>query len=158
MTDRYMDMLKDSLEQKKKLLDEILLYTVQQKSMVEADKMDWDAFDQTVDDKAALIEKLEGLDSGFTAVYDRIRENLQKDKDYYKADIQEMQRLIKEVTDRSTSLMAAEERNKALVTARFQAEKKKFSQQRSATKATNSYYNAMNRINHIDPQLMDKKE
>ncbi len=158
VTDRYIEMLKDSLVAKRDLLDKILLYTVQQKSMVEAEKVDWDAFDKTVDEKAELIAKLDGLDNGFDAVYERIKENLKQDKDYYKADITEMQKLIQEVTDRSTSLMAAEQRNKTLVTNRFQMERKNISRQRSAQKATNSYYNAMNRINNVDPQLMDHKE
>lgn len=158
MTDRYIEILKDSLEKKKKLLDEILLYTVQQKSMAEADKIDWDAFDKTVDEKAVLIEQLEGLDEGFESVYERIRENLQKDKVYYQKDIEQLQQLIREVTDRSTSLMAAEQRNKAFITGRFQVEKRNINKQRSVSKATSSYYKAMNRINHIDPQLMDKKE
>lgn len=158
MTDNYVEMLKDSLLAKKEILEKLLMDTEKQKEIVSKEEVDWKTFDSLVDEKAELIEKLSGLDEGFDAVYNRMRENILANQDYYKNDIQVMQKLIQEVTDKSTSLMALEERNRVLVTNKFQAEKRNINQKRNVSKAAGSYYQSMNRINNIDPQLMDHKK
>lgn len=156
--EKYLQILSDSLIAKNKILLELIQESEHQASIVKEDVVDWNAFDESVEKKGALIEKLNQFDDGFEALYNRIREGLNQDRSKYKDQIVEIQKLITQVTESSSTLMATEERNKELVTNRFTVEKKRYKQQRVSSKAANNYYASMNKINYIDPQLMDKKK
>ena len=158
MIGSYLQILADSLKQKSDLLDRLVLESNRQAECVKAEKVDWTAFDESVEEKGRLIEELEKLDQGFDTVYDRIKEGLEEGREKYKNEILQMQELIRAVTEKSSNLMAVEQRNKQLVTNRFAEEKKKFSYQKVNAKVATNYYNSMNRINYVDPQLMDKKK
>lgn len=158
MVSQYLDSLKDSLILKSSLLSEVTELSYQQKEIVSAENVNWDEFDQLVDKKSELIDKLNNLDDGFETVYSRISSELESDKDKYKDRIINIQNLIKEVTEKSTSLMALEERNKVLVTNSFKKARQKISQNKVSNKVASSYYRAMSKVNYIDPQLMDKKK
>ena len=45
--------------------------------------------------KAALIEKLEQLDTGFESLYDKVKEELESNKEIHKDQIRQMQELIR---------------------------------------------------------------
>jgi hypothetical protein len=68
-----------------------------------------------------------------------------------------MQKLITEVTEKSVSIQAEEERNKALIESRFNREKNRIKSGRSSSRVARDYYNNMNKLNHIDSQFWDKK-
>ena len=68
-----------------------------------------------------------------------------------------MQKLIKEITDKSAKLSAEELRNKNLIEKKFREERNNIKQSKMGTKAALNYYQKMNKINVVDPQLMDKK-
>ena len=62
------------------------------------------------------------------------------------------------MTSPSTSIQADELRNRDLVTNRINESRQKIKQDRKTINVTGKYYNAMNKINLIDPQLMDTKK
>lgn len=157
MVKRYLQMLEQSLDQKKELLDRMLEMTETQKEALNEEPVAWDRFDELVEEKDALIDQLDGLDSGFENVYDRIREELDKDKEQYKDIILRIQKKIQAVSDASATVMAEEQRNKSLMECKMTEEKKKLQKQRVSSKAASNYYRSMNKVNFIDPQLMDKK-
>lgn len=156
--EQYLQMLAESLKKKSKLLVQLIQESEHQGEIVKAAEVDWNLFDASVEKKGEFIEELNKLDDGFETLYQRIKSGLDTDRQKYKVQIQEMQKLIADVTEKSSKLMATEERNKVLVTNRFSEEKKKLKQQRMNSKAANSYYSAMNRMNYIDPQMMDHKK
>ena len=156
--EQYLQMLADSLKKKCNLLLQLIQESNHQAEIVKSSEVDWELFDSSVEKKGELIEQLNKLDEGFDTMYQRIKIGLETDRLKYKVQIQEIQKLIKDVTEKSSKLMATEERNKILVTNRFSEEKKKLKQQRMNSKAASSYYTSMNRINYIDPQLMDHKK
>lgn len=158
MTENYLKALIDGLNQKITIIDKLTEYTNMQQDIVGASDVDWDRFDQTIDDKDALVQKLLAADEGFQAIYDRIKDDVVANKDKYKQYISELQRLIGVVTEKSTSLMALEQRTKAKVTSGFGAQRQKVNRTKASSKVASSYYNNMNRMNYIDPQLMDTKK
>lgn len=158
VTERYLQSLIDGLERKSKLLDELTVYTEKQQEIVSQPEIDWDAFDKTIDDKDKLVNELITIDEGFQAVFDRIKDEVGSNKDKYKEYISKLQKLIALVTEKSTSLMALEQRTKAKVTTGFGVQRQKIRQSKNSSKVANSYYNNMNRMNFIDPQLMDTKK
>lgn len=157
MVKQYLKMLDQSLDQKKQMLDEMIEMTAAQKASLEKDQVDWTGFDDLVGKKAEMIERLDRMDDGFESVYDRIREELVRDKEQHKEFVTEIQKKIQAVSDASAALMAAERRNKELVEVKMADEKKKLQQRKTTSKVASNYYRSMNKVNLIDPQLMDKK-
>lgn len=157
MVKQYLEMLDQSLDQKKQMLDQMIEMTATQKASLEKDPVDWMGFDDLVEKKAEMIERLDRMDDGFESVYDRIREELLRDKEQYQEFVAGIQKKIQGVCDASAALMAAERRNKEMVEAKMAEEKKRLQQRKTTSKVASNYYRTMNKVNLIDPQLMDKK-
>jgi len=158
MPEQYLKTLIQSMEQKKAVLKAILDGTDKQRQALEAEDPDWEEFDKMLDEKGRLIEELTGLDDGFNAVFDRIKDELISNKDKYKTEIATLQDQIRYVTEQSNAIQAAESRNSSLVKLKLGESRKKIRQTRVSVQAASRYYTAMNRINLVDPQLMDKKK
>lgn len=158
MQETYIQIMLQSLEKKSKVLDQIIQLNEQQKTVLESADSPVEDFDETVEKKSALIEQLEQLDSGFEKLYDRVREELQTNKDAYRDQIRKMQEYIRVVTDKSVQIQTQEARNKDLMTSKFTRVKKQARQVRANSKATSSYYQSMSRTSVIDPQFMDDKK
>ena len=158
MVEKYLQSLIDGLKQKNELMDKLIALSEEQQRIVGGNEVDWDTFDKTIDEKDVLIQKLGALDEGFQAVFDRIKADVDSNRAKYKDYIRELQGLIKIVTEKSTSLMALEQRTKARVTNGFGTQRQKLRQNKESSKVASSYYNNMNRMNYIDPQLMDTKK
>ena len=138
-------------------MESILLASEKQREIVSADNIDWEAFDRSIDAKGLLIENLGKLDDGFQNVYDRVKEELADNKDKYKDEIVAMQDLIRKVTELGTQVETLELRNKALIEKRFAEEHKQIKQSKIGSKVAMEYYQKMNKLNVVEPQLMDRK-
>lgn len=158
MTSNYIESLESSLLVKCEKLDQLIALSEQQKDIVSSETIEWEKFDKIVDEKSAIIDELDKLDSGFDIVYNNIKADIEKNKDAYKSHVVKMQKLIKEVTERSTKLMALEQRNKNTIEQAFAKERKQIASNKMTNKIATGYYNSMNKINYIDPQLMDTKK
>lgn len=157
MTTNYLKVLQESLLKKKDILESILLASEKQREIVSADNIDWEAFDRSIDAKGLLIENLGKLDDGFQNVYDRVKEELADNKDKYKDEIVAMQDLIRKVTELGTQVETLELRNKAMIEKRFAEEHKQIKQSKIGSKVAMEYYQKMNKLNVVEPQLMDRK-
>ena len=76
MLGRYLKILDESLDKKLALLKEIEDLSLSQSVMIE-DGAAFEDIDANMDDKAALIDRINKLDEGFQAMYDNIKENLE---------------------------------------------------------------------------------
>ncbi len=157
MQNTYVDIMIQSLNKKIQVLGEIKKLNELQKELLEDDKADADAFDKTVEDKAKLIEQLEQLDSGFEKLFERVKEELQGQKDSYKEKIATMQSCIRQITDLSMELQSQEAKNKDLMTRKFVSVRQKAKIVRTNTKVANTYYQNMMQLNYVDPQFVDKR-
>ena len=158
MIENYLDILADSLQKKLAVLDKIEDENNQQTEMLKSDSFPYEEFDAAIDRKGELIEELTALDDGFDALYQRIREQLQNNKDSYKSQIAELQKLVKKVTDKSVAVQAQEARNKQLVESAFAKEKSSVKFSKLNSKAAYGYYKNMSKGNVVIPQFMDKKK
>lgn len=158
MTEQYLKNLIENMEQKKAVLMSIKESTAKQAKAMQTEDPDWKAFDAMLDEKGELIDKLNSLDDAFNAIFDRIKDDLLANKAKYKTEINRLQEQIREVTSLSTSIQADELRNRDLVTNRINESRQRIKQDRKTINVTGKYYNAMNKINLIDPQLMDTKK
>jgi len=155
---KYISILVDSLEKKLSVLDDILLKNDEQNIMITKEEFDIQSFDRAVLEKAALLEKLDLLDTGFEGIYEKIRKELVQDKELYKNEISKMQLLIASITDKSMQIQASEERNKKKIEEYFRNTHSEYKRARATTKAASTYYKAMSRLNTVDPQLIDRKK
>lgn len=153
-----LSILEQSLQKKLLLLDEILKKSKEQATLLRDEDLAPEDFEKSVEDKGALIEKLEGLDSGFEQVYGRIRDELPKQKAQYKEEIERLKKLISEITARSTSIQAEEARNKELAQKKFATVRKQIKEAKTSRQVVNQYYQNMMKLNLVDPQFMDDKQ
>jgi flagellar biosynthesis/type III secretory pathway chaperone len=158
MSEAYIDIMLQSLRKKCEVLEQIIKLNEQQRQILEDAESDVGDFDRTVEDKAALIEQLEQLDSGFEKLYERTKEELQAGGDTYAVQIRSMQDYIRKVTDKSVEAQAQEARNKDLMTQKFSRVKRQARQLRANSRATSSYHQSMSRTAVVDPQFMDNKK
>jgi SMC interacting uncharacterized protein involved in chromosome segregation len=158
MIKEYLQALLTGMDEKSEALRKLQEKTDAQTALLKAESMDWDAFDALVDEKDVLIDELDRLDDGFNASFEKIKDELKAKQAEYRSEIAKLQEQIQEVTALSTTLQASEQRNHELTVQRFASERRGLRQQKTTQKAAANYYANMNKINLIDPQLMDKKK
>lgn len=150
--------LVESLEKKSRILDEIIKENEAQERLFKQEEVDMDALDASADRMGELAEKLELLDDGFEAVYDRIREELIQNKSAHRDEIRRMQELIAEITEKVVGINAARMRNKLHAEKCFKKSRQQIGRASSKIRASQNYYNNMNQLNYVDPQFYDSKK
>ncbi len=136
--------LVESLEKKSRILDEIIKENEAQEILFKQDQLD--------------MEALDASDEGFEAVYDRIRQELIDNKSAYRQEIRRMQELIAVITEKVVGINAARMRNKTQAEKQFKKSRQQIGRATSKMKASQNYYNSMNRLNFVDPQFYDNKK
>lgn len=157
MEQTYIDIMIQSLEKKERVLDRIIELDNVQKNQLEDPELKPDDFDEVVEEKAKLIEQLDQLDSGFEKLFERMKEELEGNKEAHKEEIRIMQQHIKSITDKSVQIQRQEARNKDLMTAKFTSVKKQAREVRKGQNVVNKYYKNMTNTNYVAPQFMDNK-
>ena len=157
MVNKYMDMLVECLEKKNQILDKLAELNKKQTKLIQDEDFSLTEFDKCVDEKGILIENILKLDSGFEGLYNKVGKTVTDNPNAFKKQLSKMQKLITEITEKSVSIQAEEERNKLYIENRFSREKSRIKTGRSQSRVAMDYYNNMNNLNHIDSQFWDKK-
>lgn len=157
MINQYMNMLVECLEKKNHLLDELKIHNEKQTELIQDEEFSLNKFDKCVEAKGVIIDNILKLDAGFESVYEKVSQPVSENPSAYKESLAKMQKLITEITEKSVSLQAEEERNKTLIENRFNREKSRIKTGRSQSKVARGYYNNMNKLNHIDSQFWDQR-
>ncbi len=157
MVSKYMDMLVDCLEKKNQILDNLIVLNKKQTALIQDEEFSLSEFDKCVEEKGILIDNILKLDSGFEGLYNKVGKTVADNPSAYKEQLGRMQKLITEVTEKSVSIQAEEERNKAMIEKRFSRARNRIKSGRSQSKVAMDYYNSMNKLNHVDSQFWDKK-
>ena len=147
-TENYLQIMTSSLEKKKKILQDIVDYNVEQERIVTSGEFDGDKFQKNMENKAECIDMLNALDEGFQSVYDRVK----ADVEMYK-----LQQLIKEVSALSATIQAQESRNKLQIERKFRELKQETKTAKRSVSMANKYYQNMSRVSS-EPQFMDHKK
>lgn len=155
---KYLPIMIQSLKKKEQILTEIMQINQRQKEELENPSLDPDDFDKTFREKAELIEALETLDNGFQEIFERVRDELNENKDVYRGEIAEMQKYIRILIEKSADIQTQEAGNKELMQQKFSAVKKQVKEVRKSQKVVNQYYKNMMKTNYVEPQFTDKKK
>ena len=153
-----LDILSESLDQKLSALQEIQEYNERQAQDFAEGRANLDSFDEAVEEKGRLIEKITKLDEGFELLYDRLAGELKDNRDRYAAQIKLLQDKISRVTELSVSIQAQEARNKKLVEAYFANARQGLNRNRKTSKAAYDYYKSMSGTAAQNSRFMDSKQ
>lgn len=154
----YVNIMQESLERKERYLKEILELTKEQERIAKEKKFDEEAFNELIDKKDVLINNVNEIDKGFTAVYDRVRTEVMENKHLYAEQLVNMQELIRRCVDFGMEIEAQENRNRATLEQVFSVGFKGIKQVKQSQKAANKYYKAMSNGNVNDSVLYDRKK
>lgn len=81
----YVNMMIDTLERKKVILEQILHQTKEQEILLKDEEMDMDAFQTIIDRKGEEIEKLNQMDEGFDTLFHHVEKEINENRMAYKA-------------------------------------------------------------------------
>lgn len=158
MTHNYLTLLEESLQKKLQVMDEIQQYNLKQQEIFQSEEVDMDRFDEYVEEKGNLIEKLSSLDKGFERLYAKVARELTNNREMYKDQIKRLKELVTRVTETSVTIQAQEARNKKLIEDFFQRSRNGIRNDRKTSKAAYDYYKNMSKSSVVLPQFMDKKK
>lgn len=156
--ENYLLILRESLDKKIVILNELMEYTENQKDIALKDEFDEEAFNDNVEKKAGLINKLQSLDTGFQILYDNIKEQLSENRDSYKKEIDELQERIRTVLDLNSSLQTLEARNRDLVSKKFASLHKEVRQVKKSQDVAANYYKSSGVTMTEGAHFLDKKK
>ncbi len=155
----YVKMMKESLEKKIELLKQLQGLNLEQKAILEDGESSPDELDDNMEKKASIIDRLDKMDEGFQGLYDKVKEELDVNREKYADDIRSMQRLIKEITDLSADVQAKEMQNKELAKKKFSYVRSQLRETKHGQKAVASYYaSMMNNTGYEGAQFWDTKK
>lgn len=154
----YLDILKESLEKKLKVLDEIIQYNRDQEELLKSSQTTLEEVDAHMEQKDTFVEQLNKLDEGFESVYEHVREELKNNKEKYRNRIAAMQQLISQITDKSVLIQTQEARNKSLTERYLSSQRKNLQANRITSKKAMEYYRNVNKNNVPYTGIMDEKK
>ena len=157
-TGTYVNIMRESLERKRKYLAEILKLTNEQSMIAAAEKFDDERFSEIVEKKDVLIDNINEIDKGFSSVYDRVRIEIQQEPAAYRDALLAIQDLIRTCVDLGMQIEAVEERNRAAMEQVFSAKFQGVRQMKQSKTAANKYYKSMANGMVNDSLLYDRKK
>ncbi len=153
-----LNILSESLDQKLKVLEEIQQYNLKQEQAFKNGEADIAGFDEAVEEKDCLIERLMRLDDGFETMYAKLAEELKENRTQHAAQIKVLQEKIAKVTEMGVTIQAQEARNKKLVEDYFAKARAGVRQNRQSSKVAYDYYKSMSGANLAQSRFMDSKQ
>lgn len=158
MEAEYIAMMIQSLEKKLQILNRIIRLNEMQKELLEDPNLEPEDFEENINSKGELIEQLELLDSGFEKLYERVREELNQNKQAHKQQIEQMQELIRRITESSNTVRIQEQRNYKQAQMKFASIRRQVKNVRDSQKAVKQYYSSMMKTAEVTSQFYDNKK
>lgn len=161
MKNSYVNILIESLENKDAVLDEILEEDKRQAAIFKNKDPELEDLEKSQERIGELAAKLDQLNDGFQSVYDRVKGELQGNKELYRDEIKRMQELITVITGKTVKIEAEQNRNKRDAEKLFSEKRRSFVEQRSTVRKLNLYANQMNNViptGQAEAAFLDKKK
>lgn len=159
--DDYIQIMIESLTKKSELLDRIIRKNEAQLECIagkDFEEVDWDDFNLLVAEKQTAIDRILKMDEGFQTLYDRVKAQLNEDKEKYTDKIREIQRLITKITEQGVQITTGEERNRKKIEKIFGDRKKEIKRTRNSLKVATSYAQTMSGDFGMDFSAQDFKK
>lgn len=155
--DKYLQILEESLIKKDGLLNKILACSKRQEELLREERLDFEQFDDLVNEKDGYVDELVRLDEGFENLYANVSAELNKNRALYKNEIGRMQKSIAGITEKSVEIQALEARNKSALEKCFKKERSNLRTGRQSSAAAYNYYRNMSYGNVPGSSILDEK-
>ncbi len=146
----YVDMLLDTLKRKKEIILFLFDKTKEQEELLKDEEMDADRFAATIDEKGVKIDELNQIDEGFDALFKHVEQEITENRMAYKAQIQQMQKLIGEVSELGIQIQALEHQNSGHFKIYLANQRKGIREFHVNHKTASSYYSNMANAHKAD--------
>ena len=147
MNNVYISILIESLKEKSRLLDELMIIDDEQTRVLTTDKPDRDIVEINLQKSVEISSDIDRLDDGFESVFKKIRGEIVDNSAAHKNDIALLKELISEVTEKSVKIIATENRNRDLASEKFVfATKKARSTIHDSRAVSQKYKNSMKKL------------
>jgi len=154
----YINIIRDVLQKKSSLLRKLIELTVLQDECISTTELDFDKFDKLIEQKSKLIDEINELDAGFEQLYDKLKQELNENREKYREQILVLQDLISTITDESIKLQSMEEKNRTKVEMQLSNGRQKIKKYQLSNKTVTSYYKNMNSQYNEQSYFLDKKK
>ena len=158
MTEDYIQIMIESLEKKLAVLDRVAELNTRQIEASSAQPFDTEKYDEIMEEKGRLIDEINTLDEGFTSTYDLVKDEVNANPAPYRDMVLKLQELVRKAVDKGVEVEVQEKRNKNSLEASIAMSRKALRQKRVSQNVALQYYKSSQKINNVDPQLMDKKK
>ena len=154
----YLELMKDSLVKKEKILMNILELTKEQEKLLNSENFDDEAFDKIITEKSILIEKINNLDEGFELTYKRIEDKIKSEPLRYRESIEKLQGIIRTLVDKGVEVETLERRNQIKFNMNISKSKDKTRNYNLNSNAVTKYYSNMSGNIGEGTYFVDKKK
>lgn len=142
-TGTYINVLITSLKKKISILESYDKILLEEEAILKRKDKTMEEIEEKEDKKKEYLKVLEQADEGFETVYNRVKEELEDNKNAYETEIKTMQGLIKKITDYTVKIKAQEVRNKQMMELFFQQKKQEIRAYKNNQKTAKNYTNYM---------------
>lgn len=139
----YVNMMVDSLDRKKRILEYILVKTREQENLLKDEEMDPDAFHAIIDEKGEQIDELNKIDEGFDTLFSYVEKEIKENRMTYRKQIEQMQQLIGDVSELGIQIQALEHQNSGHFKVYLANQRKLIRDFNVNSRTTTSYYQNM---------------
>lgn len=155
----YVTALKTSLMKKSDVMNLLLAASQEQGRIFKEEEPDMERFNEIIAEKDAFLREIAELDKGFDSIFARIGEELKVQKYQYQPMIQEMQNLIRSITDTGMQVEGQEQKNKIAFQSYLAGERKEIKSFKTNNKMATSYYqNMANQHREWQSYFLDQKK
>lgn len=156
--DNYLKVLADTLTNKEQVLAQILDITKEQESILKASEYNDDAFLETLNKKEPLIARINQLDEGFQAVYERIRQDVYDQGGVYDGEIKKLQEMIRTCIDIGSRIETLEAENKKRLSEYVSSQRQEYKAKAATNTAAMKYYQSMSGVGVASSAFMDQNK
>jgi len=154
----YLELMKDSLIKKDKVLSAVIELTKGQETLLGEAEFDAEAFDELINKKSLLIEEINKLDEGFELTYKRIADKVKENPAVYREGIEKLQGLIRLLVDKGVEIETAERRNQVKFDMKVSKSRDKIRNYNLNSSAVTKYYSNMSGNTAENTYFMDQKK
>lgn len=154
----YLELMKDSLVKKEKVLFSIVQLTKKQETLLGEEEFNNEAFDELINQKSLLIDEINKLDEGFDLIYKRIAEQVKENPAIYRESIEKLQELIRLLVDKGIEIETAERRNQVKFDMKVSKSREKIKSYNLNSSAVTKYYSNMSGNTTENTYFLDQKK
>ena len=156
----YLELMKDSLIKKDKVLSAVIELTKGQETLLGEAEFDAEAFDELINKKTLLIEEINKLDEGFELTYKRIADKVKENPAVYREGIEKLQELIRLLMrgNKVVEIKTYERRNQVKFDMKVSKSRDKIRNYNLNSSAVTKYYSNMSGNTAENTYFMDQKK